>query len=963
MKKTLITFLILTFLTLPLLLFGSKNKVKANPTFPYEGSSLDLQFYESDYNFEEFMSDHTNTARPNKEYLVDLINFSYQNGLFPDDVPEINNYEDDLGNNNQGVYIPETGDITFEVDVDSAGLYNISVFYYTILGRGASINKGLKINGEYQFLESERINFNRFWEDEFKVSDRRIKGVDDLRPSQSEKHLWANGLIEDNMGYYDIPYYFNFEAGLNTITLVSHREPIVIGKIKLHQHQSTPSYEEYLASKANVPVINDDFNIIIQAEEAYLKSSPTLNPTAEFSTYKYEPYEKYINKYNAIGGYNWRIPGEEISWQVTVPKEGMYLINLKVMQNFNRGKNSTRIFKVNGEVPFKEANMLEFKYKSDLQNFVLGNKNEKYLIHLNEGVNTISLTTTIGTYGEIVNRVNIEVKKLRTLYREVVMRTGLNPDPLQDYILYKNITLLEERLIDTKDRLTNIREDVIALAKGRSELISPFDRTIYQLEKFLKDEKNIQKGLRTLEQNISSLASWVMNVSEQPLIIDSITVMGSQYKPKRVSTNFFEKLWHEIILFFGSFKDVGDFGSVKEVKGPTIEVWVGSGRDQTTILRQLIDESFVTQHNINVKLKMVNMGILLSATLSGNGPDVAIGVDQKTPVNWGIRGAIKDLSEFPDFEDVKPWFSKSAMQPLTFDGKTYALPNTEDFLIMFYRKDILSEIGINKVPETWEEVVDISPILQKQHLDFYIPVGQGTLNESLYAMIKQRGGNLYKEDYKEVAMLEPENIEAFLTYVRFFTNYGFVLEANFLNRFRSGEMPIGLSHFTLYNSLAVFAPEIQGQWGYALIPGTKDEHGNINHTTTSVVSSTVIMNDTKEKEAAWEFLKWYHSEETQLAYSRGIESILGAAARYPTANLEAFAKLSWPAADFIILDEQRSYAEAVPSVPGDYIVGRHIDNAFRLTLNENVLPQDSIYQYTLVINEEIARKRKELGLD
>ena len=181
-----------------------------------------------------------------------------------------------------------------------------------------------------------------------------------------------------------------------------------------------------------------------------------------------------------------------------------------------------------------------------------------------------------------------------------------------------------------------------------------------------------------------------------------------------------------------------------------------------------------------------------------------------------IRGAIKDLSEFDDFEEVKPWFSKSAMQPLTFDGKTYALPNTEDFLIMFYRKDILNEIGITKVPETWDEVVDISPILQKQHLDFYIPVGQGTLNESLYAMIKQRGGNLYTDDYKKVAMLEPENIEAFLTYVRFFTNYGFVLEANFLNRFRSGEMPIGLSHFTLYNSLAVFAPEIQGQWSYAL---------------------------------------------------------------------------------------------------------------------------------------------------
>ena len=94
------------------------------------------------------------------------------------------------------------------------------------------------------------------------------------------------------------------------------------------------------------------------------------------------------------------------------------------------------------------------------------------------------------------------------------------------------------------------------------------------------------KGVRT---NISSLASWVMNVSEQPLIIDSITIMGSQYKQKEFQLTF-EKLWHEIILFFGSFRDVGDF-EVLKVNGPTIEVWVGTGRDQTTILRQLIDES------------------------------------------------------------------------------------------------------------------------------------------------------------------------------------------------------------------------------------------------------------------------------------------------------------------------------------------------------------------------------------
>ena len=79
------------------------------------------------------------------------------------------------------------------------------------------------------------------------------------------------------------------------------------------------------------------------------------------------------------------------------------------------------------------------------------------------------------------------------------------------------------------------------------------------------------------------------------------------------------------------------------------------------------------------------MSVLLSATLSNNGPDIALGVDPKLPVNWGIRNAIKDLTKFDDFNEVQSWFSDSAMTPLTYDKKVYGLPDTEDFLIMFYR--------------------------------------------------------------------------------------------------------------------------------------------------------------------------------------------------------------------------------------------------------------------------------------
>ena len=962
LKKTIISSVLILLVGTLIWLGVKKDSNLEYQPLAYAGSVFDVAS-EQDDSYRTFLAASEKTF-PTTIHEVDLQDYSYENGLFEEDIPKYENYLDDQGKNKNGLYLPETGDLTFYIEVANAGLYNVNLDYFNVKGRGASIIRGIKINNEYQYAEAENITFLRFWRDEHLVSEDRQKGINDLRPLQIETHLWANTDIYDQMGYYDEAYYFWLDKGVNTITFVSHREPIVIGKITFYQAEKLRTYEQYLNYYDSLGIEKNttDFHFIQEAEEAYLKSSPTLNPIAEFSTYKYSPYERQVTRYNAIGGVNWRVPGDEITWQVEVPEAGLYLLTLTIMQNFSRGQSVSRNLMVNGKIPFKEAKNLQFKYKSDLQNITLKNAENLYL-YLESGPNTISFKSTIGMYGSVVQQVNNEIKKMRVLYREVVTRTGLNPDPIQDYLLARNIEDLNERLENIYESFKDIRQEVIELSHGRNSLVSVFDRINYQISKFIKDEKNIQNGLREWEQNISNLGSWVIGISEQPLAIDKLIVHGAGYQPKRVSTNFFERLWHQIILFFESFKNTGDFGSSVKVAGPTIEVWIGTGRDQATIIRQLIDDSFVTQKGVNVRLKMVNLSVLLSATLSGNGPDIAIGVDQKLPVNWGIRNAILDLSQFADFPEVATRFSNSALAPLQYDGKTYALPDTEDFLVMFYREDILAEIGVEKLPKTWDEIIDISPALQKQHFDFYIPLAQGALSPVLHSMIVQQGGNLYLDNGARSGLLEQESLNAFIEFSRFFTDYGFVLQANFINRFRSGEMPIGISNFTTYNSLAVFAPEINGQWDYGLFPGTYDSEGVLHNQTTSNVSSTVILKHTKHPEASWEFVKWWLDADTQVAYARGMEAILGAAARYPTANLEAFKNLPWPAKDYLLLKTQRENAVGIPTVPGDYIVGRYIDNAFRQTLNEQVLPQDSIHRYHLMINEELARKRKELGLE
>ena len=60
--------------------------------------------------------------------------------------------------------------------------------------------------------------------------------------------------------------------------------------------------------------------------------------------------------------------------------------------------------------------------------------------------------------------------------------------------------------------------------------------------------------------------------------------------------------------------------------------------------------SFVTQNGINVNLKMVNMGVYYQQL---SVMDRCCDYFMKTPVNWGVRGGIYDLSQFDNFDIVK----------------------------------------------------------------------------------------------------------------------------------------------------------------------------------------------------------------------------------------------------------------------------------------------------------------------
>jgi hypothetical protein len=65
----------------------------------------------------------------------------------------------------------------------------------------------------------------------------------------------------------------------------------------------------------------------------------------------------------------------------------------------------------------------------------------------------------------------------------------------------------------------------------------------------------------------------------------------------------------------------------------------------------------------------------------------------------------------------------------------------------------------------------------------------------------------------------------------------------------------------------------------------------------------------------------------------------------------------WP-----VLEESIDWSFAVPQVPGGYIAGRAINNAFVATVIDNRNPSHALFVAQDEINTELTLKRREFGL-
>ena len=533
------------------------------------------------------------------------------------------------------------------------------------------------------------------------------------------------------------------------------------------------------------------------------------------------------------------------------------------------------------------------------------------------------------------------------------------------------------------DDLLVVEEEVIALngSLGSASIITTLKK---QLSDFLKAPYAIPDRLSTFKDNISTFSSWMLKLRNQPVQFDKIIFSGVDAKTSRQTASFFENLAHEVRAFWSSFVD--DYTSVGAASssGRSLTIWVGTGRDQATVLKTLCDNYFTPETDISVNVGLVPLGILSKAIVAGRGPDIALHVGRSEPMNLGVRDAVYDISQFDDYEEVIKRFTKYAMVPYTLSTKdkngnditeVYALPETQNFNMMFYRTDIFAELGIS-APKTWDDFDNILPYIQSNNmtvgLDSHLGATAPTTGGTFYSFILQSGNTPYANGGMMTNFTEQYVVEAFEKWTRYYLQYDLPTDYDWYTRFRNGEMPLVLQSYSSITYLQESAPELNGLWDVAPIPGILDpETGIINRSEEStgmsacmIVSKTIrqAKNPEQQLQDAWTFMKWWTSDEIAADYGNRVEMAIGSVARYTTSNLGAFEKIRWSSEEADAIREQREYVQEIPELVGGYYVGRNLINAFRNVTNNHSNPREKLFYYNEQINDEIWRKRAEYDL-
>lgn len=294
-----------------------------------------------------------------------------------------------------------------------------------------------------------------------------------------------------------------------------------------------------------------------------------------------------------------------------------------------------------------------------------------------------------------------------------------------------------------------------------------------------------------------------------------------------------------------------------------LKIW-GMGNEGELLSK--MESDFETKYpNIDIEVQALPWDQahdkLLMAVASGEGPDVVQMGTSWIP-EFADAGVLMDftpyLEKYPNLAQDK--YFEGSIEAGTYEDKYVGVPWYVDTRVLYYRTDLLAEVGYPEGPSTWEEMKDASDKLASR--------GDGMYGVSLdpkdqfFAITYgwQNGAEILNGNTP--MFTQPEFIEA-VEYINSFFVDGsapILSDLDINQGFKDGITPMFVSGPWMINTIKENAPEIEGKWAVRTLPAKK--------TNTSFVGGAnfTIFESSKNKEEALKFIDYMSDVETQIKW-------------------------------------------------------------------------------------------------
>ncbi len=853
--------------------------------------------------------------------------------------------------------------VQFTAAIPSAGEYTFA-FDMAATADSRRPEGQLRVDGEFPVSDFQRITFPIYYRSNGTVfpkdrygNDALIRQVRDVR--------WSTTAARDVNFSQPYPLQVQLSAGEHQFEFTLTEGTTYFGSVYVIPFTPYPNYTQYVTTHSGAE--STGFVLPLEAELPTYKNDTSVRPATDRNL-TVTPYDTYCQLMNTLGGESWDQSGSAAYYEFTVPEAGFYAISLRAMQNTRSNFTVFRRISVNGAVPFAELNAIPFPYTADWVDVHLGG-DTPYQIFLEAGVNVLGIEATNAPYLSAITTIQEALLDINNLALEIRRLTGNQRDPFKEWVISDYIPDVEARLNGIAQNLIDDKATLLLIdPSGASPEILTYQMAIDNLLFLASDPDKIpvymsrfSEGAGSAAQQLGSLLPLLQN---QPLALDKIYVHSPDSVPQTPAVPFTTAIGEDIKRFIYSFQP-DPYQSLGAAEDELV-VWVNRPRQYVNLLQLMADSTFTPDTGIRVRFSiMPDESKLILANAAGIQPDVALGVSTDRPYELAIRNALYDLRSFPDFDSYIDVFAPGALLGYIINDSVYALPETQDAWVTFYREDILDSLDI-PVPDTWNEVIEILPELQRYGMNFNTPLSSGTGQRNYLftaPYLFNYGAPLYTDGGYATGLQSEEAVAGIRFMADSFTIYGMPLTtASFYQDFRYGTLPIGVANLIeMYVKLVTAAPELGGRWSMGLYPGTVLADGTVNHYATGSAQTSLMFGNTDMPEESWEFLKWWLSTETQVEFQEQLVLNYGLEYLWFSANLEAFDQLDIPEEHKAVIAAQWEWLQEPVRLPGSYMQERELSNIWNRIVFDGVNPRVAIDRSVILINREITRKMEEFG--